>query len=272
MMWRSLWRSLRYGQSSKCKVVFVFLLLLIQVELLLERTALEDDKYQAGNSFLDQLSEIVNKGENSDKEVTEIDSTYNILLDSFFDFDGEGEATRSSFVGGSIFDKKKAVSSNNFDPERILVGLDGPQDEPAPPTSDKVLNSLISLLVDKTNIERDNQVVEHNGGRAVIQLREEDYPDFFEDNYPDIFDAADTAENFDGILNAISADSTSVLAREDPVEEVVREKTFIEEEQEATQEDVEETANQLAGLLSDLEGIHILQHILVVAAKIHYQC
>ena len=157
--------------------------------------------------------------------------------------------------------------------------MERPQDEPPPTSSDKFLNSLIGLLVEKTNIENDfsdyldDQVVEHNGGRAVIQLREEDYPDFFEDNYPDIFDAAaDTAENFDEILNAISADSTLLLAREGPVGKVVREKTFIEEEQEATQEDVEETANQLAGLLSDLEGIHILQHILVVAAKIHYQC
>ena len=265
MMWRSLWKSLRYGQSSQCNVVFRFLLLLIQVELLLERTALRDDKYQAGNSFLDQLSEIVNKEENSDKEATELDSLNNIPLDSFLDF----EETRSSFVGGSIFDKadKKAVSSNDFDPERILFALESPQDEPAPPSSDKFLNSLISLLVDKTNIEKDfsdyldDQVVEHNGGRAVIQLREEDYPDFFEDNYSDFFDAADTAENFDGILNAISADSTLVLAREGPVGEFGREKTFIEEEEEATQEDVEATANQLAGLLSDLEGIHILQHI-----------
>ena len=98
----------------------------------------------------------------------------------------------------------------------------------------------------------------------MIQLREEDYPDFFEDNYPDIFDAAaDTAENFDEILNAISADSTLLLAREGPVGKVVREKTFIEEEQEATQDDVEETANQLARLLSDIEGIHLLLHAFV---------
>jgi len=234
-----------------------------QVELLLERTALRDDKYQAGNSFLDQLSEIVNNGENSDKEVTELDSLNNILLDSFFDFGGETEETRSAFVGGSIFDRaeKKTVPSDRFDSDRILFGLERPQDEPPPTSSDKFLNSLIGLLVEKTNIENDfsdyldDQVVEHNGGRAVIQLREEDYPDFFEDNYPDIFDAAaDTAENFDEILNAISADSTLLLAREGPVGEVVREKTFIEEEQEATQEDVEETANQLAGLLSDLEA------------------
>ena len=210
----------------------------IQVELLLERSALRDEKYQAGNSFLDQLSEIVNKGENSDKEVSELDSP-NIPFDSFLDFDfGESEETHSSFIEG-------------------LNIFESPQDDPAPPSSDKFLNSLISLLVDEINIEKDfseyldlDQVAEHNnGGRAVIELREEDYPDFFEtDNYPaDIFDAGDTAENFDGILNGISADSTS--------ESIVREKSFIEEEEEATQDDVEETANQLAGLLSDLEGL-----------------
>ena len=87
---------------------------------------MRDDKYQAGNSFLDQLSEIVNNGENSDKEVTELDSLNNILLDSFLDFGGETEETRSAFVGGSIFDRadKKTVPSDRFDSDRILFGLE----------------------------------------------------------------------------------------------------------------------------------------------------
>ena len=123
-MWRSLWRNLRYGHSSRC--CFCHDPHQIQVELLLERTALRDDKYQAGNSFLDQLSEIVNNGENSDKEVTEPDSLNNILLDSFLDFGGETEETRSAFVGGSIFDRadKKTVPSARFDSDRILFGLE----------------------------------------------------------------------------------------------------------------------------------------------------
>ena len=210
------------------------------------------DKDQAGKSFLDQLSEIVNKGDNSDKEVTELDSP-EVLLDSFLDFEGESEETRSSFGGESIFDR---AEKKTFEGERIFVGdKTGPA---AAPSSDKFLNSLISLLVEETNIEKDfsdyldHQVDEHNGGRAVIELREEDYPD--------IFDTADTAGNFDGILNAISADSALVVGREGPV----REKSFIEEEQEATQDDVEETANQLAGLLSDLEGVRRMIYILVV--------
>merc|ERR1712181_78402 len=232
-----------------------------QVELLLERTALRDGRDEAGDSFLDQLAEIVNTGENSEKEVTELASP-NTFLDSFLDLEGGNEETRSSFGRESIFDRaeKKAVSSNTFDQESIIF------DKPAPPSSDKFLNSLISLLVEKTNIENDfsdyadNQVGEHKGGGAVIQLREEDYPDIFEEenypdifeeNYPDIFDTAVTAGNFDGIVNGKAADSALVLARE---ESPVRGKSFLEEEQEATQDDVEETANQLARLLSDIEA------------------
>lgn len=249
----------------------------MQVELLLERTALRDGRDEAGDSFLDQLAEIVNQGENSDKEVTELASP-NTFLDSLLDFEGGSEETRSSFGGESIFDRaeKKAVfSSDTFDQESIFFGLESTEDKPALPSSDKFLNSLISLLVEKTNIEEDfsdyvdNQVGEHNGGRAVIQLREEDYPDIFEEenypdifeeNYPDIFDTAGTAGNFDGILNGKAADSGLVVARE---ESPVRGKSFIEEEQEATQDDVEETANQLARLLSDIEGVHLLLHAFV---------
>merc|ERR1712181_73923 len=176
------------------------------------------------------------------------------------ELEGGNEETRSSFGRESIFDRAetKAVSPNTFDQESIFFGLESTEDKPAPPSSDKFLNSLISLLVEKTNIEKDfsdyvdNQVGEHNGGRAVIQLREEDYPDIFEEeNYPDIFDTAVTAGNFEGIVNGEAADSALVLARE---EGPVRGKSFIEEEQEATQDDVEETANQLARLLSDIEA------------------
>merc|ERR1712192_128876 len=238
-----------------------------QVELLLERTALRDGRDEAGDSFLDQLAEIVNTGENSEKEVTELASP-NTFLDSLLELEGGNEETRSSFGRESIFDRAetKAVSPNTFDQESIFFGLESSEDKPAPPSSDKFLNSLINLLVEKTNIEKDfsdyvdNQVGEHNGGRAVIQLREEDYldifeeenyPDIFEENYPDIFDTAVTAGNFDGIVNGEAADSALVLARE---EGPVRGKSFIEEEQEATQDDVEETANQLARLLSDIEA------------------
>ena len=115
-----------------------------------------------------------------------------------------------------------------------------------------------------TNIEEefsdfdvDNGIAEHNGVRAVIQLREEDYPDIFGQDYSDIFD---TAGNFDGLVNTIPADSASpLLTREEPL---VRTKTFVEEEQEATQDEVEDTADQLAILLSDLEGDQIAIHLL----------
>merc|ERR1712181_179508 len=174
------------------------------------------------------------------------------------ELEGGNEETRSSFGRESIFDRAetKAVSPNTFDQESIFFGLESSEDKPAPPSSDKFINSLINLLVEKTNIEKDfsdyvdNQVGEHNGGRAVIQLREEDYldifeeenyPDIFEENYPDIFDTAVTAGNFDGIVNGEAADSALVLARE---EGPVRGKSFIEEE----------PANQLARLLSDIEA------------------
>ena len=208
---------------------------------------MKDDRDQTGDSFLDQLSEIVNNGRNVERELTESDSS-NIFLNSILDFGGESEERRSSF--DRVEDK--AVPSNTFDQESIFFGLDGLEGKPGPPSSDMFLDSLINLLVENTNIEEDfsghlgNAFGDHsNGGRAVIELREEDYPD--------IFDTADTAGNVGEILDNIAVDSALALG---PVflEQVVREKTFIEEEEESNQHDVEETANQLAGLLSDLEG------------------
>ena len=208
---------------------------------------MKDDRDQTGDSFLDQLSEIVNNGRNFERKLTESDSS-NIFLNSILDFGGESEERRSSF--DRVEDK--AVPSNTFDQESIFFGLDGLEGKPGPPSSDMFLDSLINLLVENTNIEEDfsghlgNAFGDHsNGGRAVIELREEDYPD--------IFDTADTAGNVGEILDNIAVDSALALG---PVflEQVVREKTFIEEEEETNQHDVEETANQLAGLLSDLEG------------------
>ena len=186
------------------------------------------------------------------------------FLDSLLNIEREGEKTRSSFERESIFDR----SRNPLDEESIFHGLELPENPEAGPATgsspDKFLNSLISLLVENTNIEEefsdfdvDNEIAEHNGVRAVIQLREEDYPDIFGQDYSDIFD---TAGNFDGLLNTIPADSASPpLTREEPL---VRTKTFVEEEQEATQDDVEDTADQLAILLSDLEGDQIAIHLL----------
>ena len=241
------------------------------MELLLERAALGDKTDSSSGSFLDQLSDIVNdQGGDFDivndhgrvfeeEEVSEPESTSS-FLDSLLNIERDDEKTRSSFERESIFDP--------LDEESIFHGLELPENPAGGPTTgssqDKFLNSLISLLVENTNIEEefsdfdvDNEIAEHNGVRAVIQLREEDYPDIFGQDYSDIFD---TAGNFDGLLNTIPADSASPpLTREEPL---VRTKTFVEEEQEATQDDVEDTADQLAILLSDLEGDQIAIHLL----------
>ena len=230
-----------------------------------------DKTDSSSGSFLDQLSDIVNDqggdfeivnnqgGDFEEEKVSEPESTTS-FLDSLLNIEREGEKTRSSFEGESIFDP--------LDEESIFHGLELPENPAAGPTTgssqDKFLNSLVSLLVENTNIEEefsdfdvDNEIAEHNGVRAVIQLREEDYPDIFGQDYSDIFD---TAGNFDGLLNTIPADSASPpLTRE---ELLVRTKTFLEEEQEATQDDVEDTADQLAILLSDLEGDQITIHLL----------
>ena len=230
-----------------------------------------DKTDSSSGSFLDQLSDIVNDqggdfeivnnqgGDFEEEKVSEPESTTS-FLDSLLNIEREGEKTRSSFEGESIFDP--------LDEESIFHGLELPENPAAGPTTgssqDKFLNSLVSLLVENTNIEEefsdfdvDNEIAEHNGVRAVIQLREEDYPDIFGQDYSDIFD---TAGNFDGLLNTIPADSASPpLTRE---ELLVRTKTFVEEEQEAAQDDVEDTADQLAILLSDLEGDQIAIHLL----------
>ena len=238
------------------------------MELLLERAALGDKTGSSSGSFLDQLSDIVNDqgGDFEEEKVSEPESTSS-FLDSLLNIEREGEKTRSSFEGESIFDP--------LDEESIFHGLELPENPAAGPTTassqDKFLNSLVSLLVENTNIEEefsdfdvDNEIAEHNGVRAVIQLREEDYPDIFGQDYSDIFD---TAGNFDGLLNTIPADSASPpLTRE---ELLVRTKTFLEEEQEATQDDVEDTADQLAILLSDLEGDQTTIHLLSCLAFGH---
>ena len=232
----------------------------------------------SSGSFLDQLSDIVNdqggdfeivndqRGDFEEEKVSEPESTSS-FLDSLLNIEREGEKTRSSFEGESIFDP--------LDEESIFHGLELGKNPAAGPTAgssqDKFLNSLISLLVENTNIEEefsdfdvDNEIAEHNGVRAVIQLREEDYPDIFGQDYSDIFD---TAGNFDGLLNTIPADSASPpLTRE---ELLVRTKTFVEEEQEAAQDDVEDTADQLAILLSDLEGDQTTIHLLSCLAFGH---
>ena len=232
----------------------------------------------SSGSFLDQLSDIVNnqggdfeivndqRGDFEEEKVSEPESTSS-FLDSLLNIEREGEKTRSSFEGESIFDP--------LDEESIFHGLELGENPAAGPTAgssqDKFLNSLVSLLVENTNIEEefsdfdvDNEIAEHNGVRAVIQLREEDYPDIFGQDYSDIFD---TTGNFDGLLNTIPADSASPsLTREEPL---VRTKTFVEEEQEAAQDDVEDTADQLAILLSDLEGNQIAIHLLSCLAFGH---
>ena len=232
----------------------------------------------SSGSFLDQLSDIVNDqggdfeivnnqgGDFEEEKVSEPESTSS-FLDSLLNIEREGEKTRSSFEGESIFDP--------LDEESIFHGLELAENPAAGPTTassqDKFLNSLVSLLVENTNIEEefsdfdvDNEIAEHNGVRAVIQLREEDYPDIFGQDYSDIFD---TAGNFDGLLNTIPADSASPpLTRE---ELLVRTKTFVEEEQEAAQDDVEDTADQLAILLSDLEGDQTTIHLLSCLAFGH---
>ena len=238
-----------------------------------------DKTGSSSGSFLDQLSDIVNKqggdfeivnnqgGDFEEEKVSEPESTSS-FLDSLLNIEREGEKTRSSFEGESIFDP--------LDEESIFHGLELPENPTTDLTTgsssqDKFLNSLISLLVENTNIEEefsdfdvDNEIAEHNGVRAVIQLREEDYPDIFGQDYSDIFD---TAGNFDGLLNTIPADSASPpLTRE---ELLVRTKTFVEEEQEAAQDDVEDTADQLAILLSDLEGDQTTIHLLSCLAFGH---
>ena len=237
-----------------------------------------DKTDSSSGSFLDQLSDIVNKqggdfeivndqgGHFEEEKVSEPESTSS-FLDSLLNIEREGEKTRSSFEGESIFDP--------LDEESIFHGFGVAENPAAGPTTgssqDKFLNSLISLLVENTNIEEefsdfdvDNEIAEHNGVRAVIQLREEDYPDIFGQDYSDIFD---TAGNFDGLLNTIPADSASPpLTRE---ELLVRTKTFVEEEQEAAQDDVEDTADQLAILLSDLEGDQTTIHLLSCLAFGH---
>ena len=239
------------------------------MELLLERAALGDKTGSSSGSFLDQLSDIVNDqgGDFEEEKVSEPESTSS-FLDSLLNIEREGEKTRSSFEGESIFDP--------LDEESIFHGLELPENPTTDLTTgsssqDKFLNSLVSLLVENTNIEEefsdfdvDNEIAEHNGVRAVIQLREEDYPDIFGQDYSDIFD---TAGNFDGLLNTIPADSASPpLTRE---ELLVRTKTFVEEEQEAAQDDVEDTADQLAILLSDLEGDQTTIHLLSCLAFGH---
>ena len=224
-----------------------------------------DKTDSSSGSFLDQLSDIVNDqgGDFEEEEVSEPESSSS-FLDSLLSIEREGEKTRFSFEQESIFDR----SGNSLDEESIFHGLELPENPAGGPTTgssqDKFLNSLISLLIENTNIEEefsdfdvDNEIAEHNGVRAVIQLREEDYPDIFGQDYSDIFD---TAGNFDGLLNTIPADSASPpLTREEPL---VRTKTFVEEEQEAAQDDVEDTAHQLAILLSDLEGDQIAIYLL----------
>ena len=237
----------------------------------------------SSGSFLDQLSDIVNNqggdfeivnnqgGDFEEEKVSEPESTSS-FLDSLLNIERDGEKTRSSFERESIFDR----SRNPLDQESIFHGLELPENPTTDLTTgsssqDKFLNSLVSLLVENTNIEEefsdfdvDNEIAEHNGVRAVIQLREEDYPDIFGQDYSDIFD---TAGNFDGLLNTIPADSASPpLTRE---ELLVRTKTFVEEEQEAAQDDVEDTADQLAILLSDLEGDQIAIHLLSCLAFGH---
>ena len=121
-----------------------------------------DKTGSSSGSFLDQLFEIVNDqggdfeivnnqgGDFEEEKVSEPESTTS-FLDSLLNIEREGEKIRSSFEGESIFDP--------LDEESIFHGLELPENPAAGPTTgssqDKFLNSLISLLVENTNIEEE---------------------------------------------------------------------------------------------------------------------